>query len=113
MKTLGDTYKAWHRALQDIPKLSRFTLGIRIDTLFIETIEYILLAAYAPKGQKGSILKRASTKLDALKFFLQLAWEMKLITNPTYLALAGPLTTSGKMLGGWQKQFDPQDKQTI
>jgi len=104
LKKLGDGYKLWHGTLQNIPKLSRFTIGAKIDALFIETVEYVLLASYAPKSQKLSIIKRASTKLDALKFFLQLAWEIKSFDNSKYLAIAGPLIEAGKMLGGWQKQ---------
>jgi hypothetical protein len=94
--------------LQNIPKLSRFTLGAKIDTLFIETVEFILLAGYAPKNQKLSIIKRASTKLDALKFFLQLAWETKSLDNKKYLVIAKLLEEAGKMLGGWQRQIEKE-----
>lgn len=78
--------------------------------LFIETVEFVLLAGYAPKEQKLSIIKRASTKLDALKYFLQLAWEMKSLDNQKYLAIANPLEESGKMLGGWQRQLEKEHK---
>ena len=60
-----------------MPKFSRFTIGTKIDILFLETIEFILLAEYAPRDQKSAILNRASGKLDALKFFLQLTLEMQ------------------------------------
>jgi hypothetical protein len=108
LKHLGDGYKIWHVTLQNIPKLSRFTLGAKIDTLFIETVEFILLAGYAPKNQKLSIIKRASTKLDALKFFLQLAWETKSLDNKKYLVIAKLLEEAGKMLGGWQRQIEKE-----
>lgn len=108
LKNLGDGYKTWHITLQDMPKLSRFTLGAKIDNLFIETVEFVLLAGYAPKSQKLSIIKRASMKLDALKFFLQLAWETKSLDNPKYLAVANPLEEAGKMLGGWQRQLEKE-----
>lgn len=91
-----------------MPKLSRFTLGAKIDILFIETVEYILLAGYAPKHQKLAIIKRASTKLDALKFFLKLAWEMDALENKPYLATTAPLAEGGRMLGGWQKQLQQE-----
>lgn len=106
LKHLGDAYKVWQIALQNIPKLSRFTLGTKIDMLFIETVEFVLLAGYAPKAQKLSIIKRASTKLDALRFFLQLAWEIKSLDNSKYLSVAKPLEEAGKMLGGWQRQLE-------
>jgi len=48
-------------------------------------------------------VQRASTKLDALKFFLQIAWELKVLDNKQYLRLSEPLNEVGKMLGGWRK----------
>ncbi|OGY37562.1 MAG: hypothetical protein A3E36_04845 [Candidatus Andersenbacteria bacterium RIFCSPHIGHO2_12_FULL_45_11b] len=73
--------------------------------LFLETIEFILLAEYAPKDQKSSIIKRASGKLDALKYFLQLTSEMSMLEHNQYIPIAVPLTEAGKMLGGWQKHI--------
>lgn len=101
---LGEAYKTWHIGLPNISKMSRHTLGAKIDTLFIETTELILLAGYAPKEQKSSLLKRTSGKLDVLKFFLQLAWEMKILENSRYEAISAPLDEAGRMLGGWRKQ---------
>lgn len=85
-------------------KLSRYTLGAKIDILFIDTIEYILLAGYAPKTQTLSILKRASTKLDTLKYFLQKAWEMDLLQSPKYMSIATPIVQTGSQLGAWMKK---------
>jgi len=48
---------------------------------------------------------RASSKLDTLKFFLQVAWDLKAIDNNKYAALSAPLVEVGKMLGGWRKQI--------
>lgn len=91
--------------MQDFPRLSRYTLGSKIDTLFTDTIEFLLLAGYASKSQKTGIVARASTKLDALKFFLQVAWELKLLDNKRYISLSEQLAEVGKMLGGWRKQL--------
>jgi hypothetical protein len=44
-------------------------------------------------------------KIDALKFFLKLAWETKLLDHKRYAVLAGPLSETGKMLGGWRKHL--------
>ena len=63
-----------------------------------------MLAGYAPKEQKSSLLKCTSGKLDVLKFFLQLAWEMKILENSRYEAISAPLDEAGRMLDGWRKQ---------
>jgi hypothetical protein len=88
-----------------MPRLSRFTLGTKIDGLFTDIIELILLAGYDSKPQKTTLVARASTKLDALKFFLQVAWEIKTLDNNKYLRISEPLNEVGKMLGGWRKQL--------
>jgi hypothetical protein len=102
---LVEIYKIWHTELQNLPRLSRYTLGEKIDSLFCETLELILEAGYATKASKKSVIDQASIKLDALKFFLQLIWEIKLINAKKYAQLAEPLVEVGKMLGGWKKQI--------
>lgn len=69
--------------------------------MFLETIEYIIKAGYSDKLEKLISLKRASFKLDLLKFFLQLAWETKSLNNKKYILLSEKLNEIGKMLGGW------------
>jgi len=78
-------------------------LGSKIDSLFLETIEQIIRASYSDKMEKLAFLKAASTKLDLLKFFLQLAWEIKSLDNKKYILLSEKLNEIGKMLGGWIK----------
>lgn len=51
---------------------------------------------------------KASTKLDVLKFFLQLSWEIKALDNKKYSVLSQKLNEIGKMLGGWQRQLIKQ-----
>ena len=65
----------------------------------------ILLAGYANKAQKIPVVQKASSKLDTLKFFLQLSWEMKALDNKKFATLSAPLVETGKMLGGWLKQL--------
>ena len=99
------TYKIWHEFLPHFSKTSRYTLGIKIDRLFIETTEYIFIASRMSKDQKLPYLQKASAKLDMLKFFLQISWEIKSLDNKKYIILSEHLDEIGKMLGGWQKQF--------
>ncbi len=80
-------------------------MGAKIDTLFIETVELILQAGYSHREQKLAIVLQACTKLDALKFFLQISWELKALDTKRYARIAEPLTEVGKMLGGWKKQL--------
>ncbi len=101
MHTLSDLYKTWQYILGNFPRLTRYTLGTKIDLLFCDVLENMLLAAYTTKDGKLPILQRASVKFDALKFFLTLAWELKYIDTKKYVLLAPQLNDVGKNLGGW------------
>lgn len=105
LQKISDAYKLWHQNLPHLPRLSRYTLGEKIDTLFLETMEPIVIAGYAARNRKADIILHASGKLDLLKFFLQLAWELGVLEKKKYLAVAALLTEVGKMLGGWRRQL--------
>lgn len=96
-------YKLWQDSLQHFPKTSRYTLGSKIDDCFVETIEFIFLASVTPREKKLLYIERGITKFDLLKFFLQLAWEVKALDTKKYAMLMEPLNSIGKMLGGWYK----------
>jgi hypothetical protein len=49
------------------------------------------------------MLNKAITKLDILRFFMQLAWENKLIPTDKYSELLCQLEEVGRQLGGWKK----------
>ena len=99
-------YKLWHEILPNFPKDSRYTLGQKIDSAFLEVIERIIKAGYADKVEKLIFLKSASAKLDLLKFFLQIAWENKCVPNEKYALLSEQLNEIGRMLGGWRKGLE-------
>lgn len=105
LQKVTEVYLLWHAHIHHLPRSSRFTLGSRIDQLFLETIEHILTAGYAPHEQKLNILRQASTTLDTLKFFLKIAWQTKTLPSKQYAQLSPPVAEVGRMLGGWRKQF--------
>jgi hypothetical protein len=103
IQKLVQAYKSWHSFLPNFSKDSRYTIGVKIDSLFLETVELIIRAAYSDKAGKIISLNNASLKLDLLKFFLQIAWEIKSLDNKKYISLSEKLDEIGKMLGGWIK----------
>lgn len=98
---LSEGYKIWHSLLAHLPRLTRFTLGTKIDNLFSDCLELALLAGYAARGEKLTVTQKLSTKLDALKFFLKIAWELQIIDNSQYSTVSAPVAAAGKMIGGW------------
>lgn len=49
------------------------------------------------------MISQAIGKVDLLKFFLQMAWEQKIIDNNHYSHLLLSFDEIGRMLGGWKK----------
>ncbi len=47
----------------------------------MEIIELLFVASYLKKQEKIPFVQKASKKLDLLKFFLQVAWEIKSLDN--------------------------------
>lgn len=103
-------YKLWDEFKKNFPKQSRLTIGAKIDVLFLDVTELLFIASRLPKDHKLSYLNKASIKLDLLKFFLQIAWDLKAIDAKKYVMLSEHLNEIGKMLGGWIKGL--QQKQT-
>lgn len=97
-------YKTWHEFVANIPKDSRYTIGSKIDTLFLETTELIFVASYLGRAEKAPYLQKAAARFDLLKFFLQVLWEIKGLDNKKYVMLSEKLDPIGRMLGGWLRQ---------
>ena len=107
LQRLAAIYKLWHGILPDVAKTSRYTLGEKVDRLFLEIMELLYAASFLSKEQKLPHLQKAVPKLDLLKFFLQLGWEINVLDNAKYIALSEPLEEVGRMLGGWMRQITP------
>ena len=105
LQKMVEAYKTWHNFLPHFPRLSRYTLGAKIDAIFTEILELLLLAKYSDKNSKPLLINKAIAKLDSLKFFLQIAWEIKALDNKKFTHLSQPLIEIGRMLGGWRKQL--------
>jgi len=76
---------------------------------FIEIIETISIASFLPKSDKIPYVRKAITKLDALKVFLYIAWSVKSLDNKKYITLSEALSEPWKMLGGWHNQLIKQN----
>jgi hypothetical protein len=109
LQKIKSAYLLWYGYYQKLPKLHRYTLGNRVDTLFIETIEAISCATFLLKSEKQPYVRLAIRKLDTLKILLMVLWETGSLENKKYAALSTPLDEAGKMLGGWSGQLARQN----
>jgi hypothetical protein len=81
-------------------------LGGKIEDYFLGLLENIFISIYLPPETKISRLTIAISKLDGVKFFLQIAWENKCLSNDKYSEISEKLEEIGKMLGGWKKGLE-------
>ncbi len=88
-----------------LPKNKRYSLGQKIDWLFIEAIEAIATASFLIREKKLPFVRRAMQKMDTLKILLLVLWESKSLENKRYVALSAKLDEVGRMLGGWHGQL--------
>ena len=109
MQKLKMLYLRWFQSYQILPKVHRYTLGRRVDSIFIETIEAIASATFLTRNEKSPYVRLAIRKIDTLKILLMVMWEIKSIDNKKYIYLSEPLLEIGKMLGGWSGQLTKQN----
>ena len=81
----------------------RFGIGARIDSLLLDILEILRKASFVDTASKPVLLGTAIGIADSLRFFLQIAWESKLIANRQYDDLASGVEEIGRMTGGWRK----------
>ncbi len=95
-----------------IPKHARYTLGAKIEELFLTVLERTYAAYYSERERRASMLSDCIISLDTLKCLVSVAWEGKYISHAQaqYEQLALTLHEIGKMLGGWRKSFENPEK---
>lgn len=106
MLTLKDSYALWQQLLPHASKTQRRTLGEKIDELLLETLEWAFRASYLSGAQKIGAVDNALVRLDLVKFFLLVAWEIDMITDKQYAHLSAPLVEASKMLTGWKAYLE-------
>lgn len=109
LQKLKAVYILWYGYYQNLPKTHRYSLGIRIDVLFVEIMESISLAGFLKREEKQPYVRLSIRKVDTLKILLMILWETKSFDDKKYIALSLPLDEVGKMLGGWNGQLTKQN----
>lgn len=109
LQKLKAGYILWCEYHPKLPKTYRYSIGQRVEILFIESIEAIALASLLTREEKQPYVRLASRKIDTLKILLMVLWETKSLGEKRYIALSTHLNEVGKMLGGWNGQLLKQN----
>jgi hypothetical protein len=102
---LKEAYGTWQNCLVHFPKAIRFTLGSKIDDVFLVAIEYCFLASYSRMEEKLILVDRCISRVDLLKLLIGLSWGTRALDAKKYEAISIQLFEIGRTLGGWRRQL--------
>lgn len=103
MKILYDLYVITHNMISRFPKHERYSLGEKLESTLFETIEYIVFGNVQQKNFKDAYILKANTKVELLKLYYRLAFDIGALDEKSYLKAEQGLQEIGRMLGGWLK----------
>jgi len=66
----------------------------------LETLHH---ASFSQIQLKITLLGEVLIKVDSLRFFIQLCWELKLLPTKNFTLIGQEVEEVGKMIGGWRK----------
>ncbi|TSD02913.1 MAG: hypothetical protein Athens071416_432 [Parcubacteria group bacterium Athens0714_16] len=112
MAKVKSCYLIWITFYQILPKPHKYSLGQKIDNIFIEIIEAISIATFLSREEKHPWVRLAIRKVDTLKILLMVLWETKSLDNKKYIVLSLQIDEIGRMLGGWNGQIIKQNSPT-
>jgi hypothetical protein len=84
LSKIKESYRLWVEFLKTIPKDHRYTLGQRIDILFIELIEFTYQASQTEANERIPYLNIAIRKINTLNLLILTAWEIKCCKVPLF-----------------------------
>ena len=96
-------YKIWLIVHRKMARSERFGIGDRIDKLWLELLDSLRKAAFAPLDKKVLALDAVIRVIDAVRFFIQIAWESGLMAESHFISLGKDIEEIGRMVGGWRK----------
>jgi hypothetical protein len=101
----------WHGYIIHFPKIHRYSLGIKIDSLLVEIIADIAYASFTSPAQKLPFIQRSIRNTDTVKILLTVANKVEALDDKKYFAITEPLIEIGRILGGWSGQIIKNTKE--
>lgn len=87
--------------VENFPKAHRFTVGERLTALSLDLLTTLVEAAYTRNKEKH--LEEASRKVNATRYVLRLAKDLRLMSIDSYGFSVEHLDEIGRMVGGWRR----------
>lgn len=89
--------------LKHLPRDQKFLIGDRIQNLVEDIMELFIDAWYLPGSEKKSRLLQANIKLEKLRYYVRLCYELGFYNSIKYEAIVKKIQEIGSMNGGWIK----------
>lgn len=87
--------------VERFPKDAKFTLGNRVSTAGLTTVELIVEAIYT--RQRSHILDRINMEIEKQRVLFRIAYDRRYISIRQYEHISKALDQAGRMVGGWKK----------
>ncbi|OGG75927.1 hypothetical protein A3A41_00530 [Candidatus Kaiserbacteria bacterium RIFCSPLOWO2_01_FULL_54_22] len=97
-------YRSAHERVSRFPKVSRHSLGARIETTVLDLLESLYLAQSKGGASRFLLLNKADIQLKILLAHLRLAHATRCLNDAGFAELSTISVEIGRMLGGWIKQ---------
>lgn len=101
MKTI-DLYTTWQLYTKHIPKMTRYSLGVKIENLIAEVIQMIASAQYSKDTKQLAYIEAAIAKNDVLKCMLYVLLKTSGMEVKNFFHLTEKIEEVGKILYGWK-----------
>ena len=93
--------------IDKFPRVRRFTLGERLESVLIEVLELCVEAAFT--HNKRAALQRANLRLEVAKHLWRLAMDMQAVAPRQYEHGVRLMDELGRQLGGWLRSVDARN----
>lgn len=107
---LLQVYVFWQNNSKHVPKMIRYSMGIKIDSIFTEIIETVYIAMFSELEKRINLIDKANTKNDLLKFMINALFELKGMKENVFIELSEKLEEIGRRLYGWRNQLLKQNQ---
>lgn len=92
--------------IEKFPRDQKFLIGDRMQGIASDILETLIEAYYSSGQHKKPLLHQTNIKLEKLRYYLRLCYELGYFQLPKYKAVAEMVNELGQMIGGWIKSLD-------
>lgn len=92
--------------LNKFPKNQKYLLADRIQNQLSDLLEIYIKAYYTSAPQKRTLLEEANIKLEVLRHYFRLSYDLGIYASTKYKDFAERLNEIGRMTGGWIKSLE-------